>query len=452
MPFEQYMDKDILSPLGMSHSTFDQHLSQSMKDNLATGYSFENGVYSPEPFVYVSYGPSGGLRTTAADMNHFMLAILNGGEFQSGRILNADTITKSMFTQRFTPQTDMPGITYGLFEDLKNGKHILLRDGDGIGMRTRMILIPELGTGIFISYNSGDSNLRLNLSGAYLDHFYPEGKTAPAPMVGYQERAQMFAGTFRPLQADITTFTKSMYFFSQLVEVRTNKDGTLTIESTGMGDHSSVMGGFEGATQWVELSPLRFERMDGDGVVAFVQDVNGNVIQMISGQGYHSTFTKLEWYESQSVQIAIIGSAAFFLLCLGLAIFLFLPLGALIRKFRKQAAAPQSKMELAALLWGGVITQWLAMAVFQTVGRLYAIDSVAGLPNFVWGINPNIINSLNGVYLPVSLSLTLPVLAILSWRNGWWKISLRILYTLGALASISCIWWAHYWNLIGFHL
>ena len=449
--FEQYMDKNIFVPLGMTHSTFDQHLTQVMRDNLATGYSFENGEYQAEPFLYVSYAPMGGLRTTASDMNRFMLTLLNAGEYQDKRILNAATV-QSMFTQQFTQQAGMPGITYGLFEDFHNGQRALIRDGDGVGTRTRMVLLPEKNTAIFLSYNSGDSNLRLNLLGAYLDHFFPKGDSAPIPMDGHQKRAAMFTGSYRPLQADVSTFTKSLYFFSQLVEVTAKPDGTLAIQSTGMGDHSSVMGGFEGTTQWVEVSPLSFKRIDGNGVLAFMQDDAGNIVQMVSGQGYHSTFSKLGWYESQTFQAGFIGLAAFLLLAFGLAVFLFIPAGALIRKLRKQTTAPQPKAAIAALIWGGVVTQWLAMAVFQTVGVLYAINSVAGMPNFVWGITPEIINALNGVYLPVILSLSIPVLAIIAWGRGWWKPATRILFSAASIAVLMVIWWANYWNLIGFHL
>ncbi len=451
VPFEQYMTENIFSPLGMTHSTFDQHLSAPMRDNLATGYSFENGSYQPEPFLFINYAPQGGLRTTAADMDHFMLALLNKGDYQDQHMLDPESV-QSMLTQQFSPQAGMPGITYGLFEDFKNGQRALLRDGDGVGTRTRMILLPEQNTGIFISYNSGDSNLRLNLIGAYIDHYYPGSHTSTVGMEGYRERAKMFTGTYRPLQADISTFTKSMYFFSQLVEVRANNEGTITIESTGMGDHSSVMGGFEGATQWAEVSPLHFVRLDGNGAVAFVADENGGIIQMISGQGYHSTFKKLAWYESKDFQVAAIAIATLNLLTFGLVVFLISPVMWFVRKFRKQANVPLSKIELVTLIWGGLVTQWLAMSVSGVIGVLYAINSIAGFPNFVWGISPEIIQALNSVYLPVVLSLSLPIIASIAWRNHWWKTSIRVLYTMSALAVLVVIGWAQYWNLIGFHL
>ena len=173
---------------------------------------------------------------------------------------------------------------------------------------------------------------------------------------------------------------------------------------------------------------------------------------MISGQGYHSTFTKLAWYESQSFQMNFIGLAALVLLTFGVVVFLLMPIGALVRKLRKQTTAPQPKLELAALIWGGVVTQLLAMTVFQSIGILYAINSIANLPNFVWGISPEILSALNRTYLPVFLSLTLPIFAIVAWVKGWWKFSTRILYTASAIAALMVIWWANYNNLIGFHL
>ena len=95
-------------------------------------------------------------------------------------------------------------------------------------------------------------------------------------MDGYQERTRQFTGTYRYLQADVTTFGKSMFFFSQLIEVTATDEGYLSIVTRGMGgDQSSVMGGFEGTSLWVEVEPLYFERVDGKGQLAFVQDESG---------------------------------------------------------------------------------------------------------------------------------------------------------------------------------
>lgn len=80
VPFEQYMAENILAPLGMTSSSFYQPPSDELLNREAVGYEYQNGHQEPIVNFYTRYGPSGGLRTTAADMNRFMLALLNGGE------------------------------------------------------------------------------------------------------------------------------------------------------------------------------------------------------------------------------------------------------------------------------------------------------------------------------------------------------------------------------------
>ena len=452
VPFEQYMEENILIPLGMTSSTFDQNLSDEMFSRLAIGYEYQDGNQEPVPFFYIRYAPAGGLRTTASDMNNFMLALLNEGEYNGARIMNEQTV-RMMFTQQFAPDAKMAGITYGLFEHFENGQRVLLRDGDGVGTRSRMFLLPEQAMGFFISYNSGDSNLRMNIVSAVIEHYFPTENSAPIPMDGYQERASMFAGTYRPLQADITTFGKSMYFFSQLVEVTTTDKGYLSITPTGMGNQSSVMGGFEGTSLWVEVEPLHFEQVDGRGQLSFVQDESGDIIQMISGQGYHSAFGKLLWYESQSFHIVLIELAALLIISMLISTFVNMPLGALVRKIRKQTPSENNPwLAVFARLWAAVVGGMLALFVFRAIGVLYAIDAVAGMPNFVWGVSDEIVSALNSIYLPVLLALPLPVFAGLAWGNRWWKVSSRVHYTLVTLAVLTVIWWANYWNLLGFRI
>ena len=451
--FEQYMAENILLPLGMDNSTFDQHLSDEMHNRLAIGYEYQNGHQEPVPFFYIRYAPAGGLRTTAENMNHFMLALLNGGTYKGAKIMDEQTV-QMMFSQQFAPDPKMAGITYGLFEHFENGQRVLLRDGDGVGTRSRMVLFPEQDMGFFISYNSGDSNLRLDIVSAIIEHYVPVEDNAPVPLDGYQERASQFAGTYRPLQADTTTFGKSMYFFSQLVEVTATDEGYLSVVSTGMGgDQSSVMGGFEGTSLWVEVEPLYFERVDGQGQLSFVQDEAGHIVQMISGQGYHSSFGKLPWHESQSFHIVLIELCALLIISMLFSTFVAAPIGALIRKLRKQPSLTSDpRAAVVARLWAAIVAGMLGLFVFRAIGVLYAIDAVAGMPNFVWGISDEIVSALNSIYLPVLLALPLPIFVGLAWGNRWWKLSSRVHYMLVTLAVLAVIWWAQYWNLIGFRM
>lgn len=448
--FEQYMTENIFAPLGMTSSTFDQNLPKEMHARLAPGYEFQDGRYERMPFFYIHYAPSGGLRTTAADMNRFMLALLNGGEYAGERILNAST-TPMIFSQQFTPHPKTSGISYGLFEHLENGQQLFLRDGDGIGTRTRMVLFPKKDLGFFINYNSGDGSLRLDIIGAFLDRYYPADESnVPAPMDDYKSRAGKFAGTYRPIQADATSFTKSMYFFEQLIEIQTSDEGYLRVAAISMGDEkSSVFGGFEGTSLWVEVEPLYFERVEGKGQLAFVQDESGNVIRMISGQGYHSTFIKLPWHETLTFHRVLIALVVILIISMTFFTLAIWPLGALIRKRHKPPTQkPVSWGEVTARLWITLVGGMLVLLLFRAFGVLYGGE----LPNFIWGINKDMVDSLNSLYLPALLSLPLPILIFLAWSKRWWKLGVRLHYTLVTLAVFAGIWWTDYWNLLGFRM
>jgi CubicO group peptidase (beta-lactamase class C family) len=450
LPFEQYMAEKILTPLKMTSSSFNQPPPDEFLKRQAVGYEYQDGKQVSTGNFYTRYAPGGGLRTTAADMNKFMLALLNNGEYAGEKILNQSTV-EMMFTQQFAPHPQLAGITYGLFEHLENGQQLFIRDGDGVGTRSRMVIFPDQDLGFFISYNSGDSNLRLNIISALLDRYYPTVESGdPRPMDGYQQRINRHKGAYRILQGDMSTFGKSMYFFSQQIEVSADENGFLHLSATGGGDS---FGGFEGTSQWVEVEPLYFEQVDGKGNIAFIEDEHGEIIRLVSGQGYHGTFVKLPWYETQSFQMILIEVVAVLLISMVVSTFIIWPLNALIRRLRKKSNQnPMSRGEVFARLWAAVTCGMLALFALRAIGVLYAIDAVPGMPNFVWGISPEMVGSLNSIYLPAVLALALPIFTILVWLKGWWKTSTRVYYTIVTLGVFAGIWWTHYWNLLGFRM
>jgi hypothetical protein len=241
-----------------------------------------------------------------------------------------------------------------------------------------------------------------------------------------------------------------MYFFSQQIEVRADGNGFLHLSATGGGDS---FGGFEGTSQWVEVEPLYFEQVDGKGNIAFIEDKHGEIISMVSGQGYHGTFVKLPWYATQSFHMILIELVVVLLISMVVSTFIIWPLNALTRKLRKKSNQnPMPRGAVLARLWAAINCGMLLLFAVRVIGVLYAINAVPGMPNFVWGISPDIVESLNSMYLPAVLALALPVFTILAWLKGWWKTSSRVYYTLVTLAVFAGLWWTHYWNLLGFRM
>ena len=82
MPFDDYVEKNILGPLGMKHTTFRQPLPEELKPLMSQGYNLAS--QPAKDFEFVQAWPAGSLSTTAEDMSHYMIAHLQNGPVQRG--------------------------------------------------------------------------------------------------------------------------------------------------------------------------------------------------------------------------------------------------------------------------------------------------------------------------------------------------------------------------------
>lgn len=97
--------------------------------------------------------PEGSIATTAADMTRFMRAHLNDGALDGAPILSVDTTRK----MHETLYSDLPGIVgnaHGFWVNDVAGYRTLEHGGSINDFKSNLVLIPELGLGVFVSTNS----------------------------------------------------------------------------------------------------------------------------------------------------------------------------------------------------------------------------------------------------------------------------------------------------------
>src|SRR5439155_883237 len=90
---------------------------------------------------------------TAADISRFMIAHLQEGEFQGVRILRPET-ARLMHSRQFENLPGMNAMALGFYEETRNGHRIIGHGGDTQYFHSDLHLIPDVGVGFFISYNS----------------------------------------------------------------------------------------------------------------------------------------------------------------------------------------------------------------------------------------------------------------------------------------------------------
>jgi CubicO group peptidase (beta-lactamase class C family) len=119
-PYHEFLEQRILAPLKMTETTFDPTAEQ--RQRLALLYKpngDKTGIEAANPQLVgtgaPTYGPSGGLFSTAADMARFYQMILNGGELNGTRIVSRDAASQMTTVQTGELVTGFtPGNGWGL--------------------------------------------------------------------------------------------------------------------------------------------------------------------------------------------------------------------------------------------------------------------------------------------------------------------------------------------------
>ncbi len=151
--FTEYCVKNIFLPLNMKNTSY--FPSSYSSEQLATQYVYLFGRYVPLPDFEDRNYASGGVRSNLEDLSHYLIAFMNGGEYQGVRILQNDTV-HLMFTLQY-PGNEF--IRYGLGWEIytsHNESNVILRIGHNGGMpsvQTYMFYHVSEDAGIIILEN-----------------------------------------------------------------------------------------------------------------------------------------------------------------------------------------------------------------------------------------------------------------------------------------------------------
>lgn len=423
--FEDYVERNILAPLGMQSSTFKEPLPEPLQKRMSNGYAFETGAFKAKGYEYVAnFGPAGSLAATSTDMARFMIAHLSQGALGEARILKPETV-QAMHARVFSPNPAVDGSGLGFYESYMNGRRVIGHGGDTNYFHTELGLLEAEGVGFFFCVNTGDKAALVprHFARAFMDHYFPASLPEVKPPADFASRAGKYAGHYRALRHSYTRFEK---VFALL--------GGTTVTPTP--DNRLVIPGLLGdVKQYVEVAPGVVREADGDRTIAFVEDGKGEVVGMV-GQFAFIPFYKLRWYEAAPFHFTLLAFCALF--------FLVAVVSAL-RHWRADKAGPKDARWARLNL--GVLG---ALNLAFVVG--FASILAAGLDELIFAIP-------SGLYAVLTLPLVGSVLTLVAlfllgrvWRNGYWTRGSRILHTAGVVGAIAFLWFLNFWNLLGYRI
>lgn len=160
--WEDVVTENLLKPLSMTRSRFTKTLDE--QSNVASPHAIVAGeIKTISNNRQLVLAPAGAMTSTASDLSHYMVMLLNDGSYNGTEVLKKDSI-EQMFTPAMVDQpgfAELPpisentGFDYGLAWGIYYWKdHKILEKGGALdGMRSIVVLVPEIKLGIAVLAN-----------------------------------------------------------------------------------------------------------------------------------------------------------------------------------------------------------------------------------------------------------------------------------------------------------
>jgi CubicO group peptidase (beta-lactamase class C family) len=149
--YEDYMRQHVLGPLGMT----DAYASpvEARRHGLATGhrYWFGRPVAYQQPYVRAA-APTGFLSASAEAMTHHLIAQLNGGRYQTTRVLSPAGIAQLHRPAARLPDSEI-SYAMGWYVEQLNGTSLLWHPGGTPGVHADILLAPQDRWGVVVLAN-----------------------------------------------------------------------------------------------------------------------------------------------------------------------------------------------------------------------------------------------------------------------------------------------------------
>jgi CubicO group peptidase (beta-lactamase class C family) len=433
VPFDDYVEQHIFTPLGMTHSTFRQPLPATLQPMMSDGYQLATDP--AKPFEAIAVVPAGSLSATAEDMSHFMIAHLQEGQYQGARILNPATVAL-MHSAQFALHPALPHMCLGFYEETHNGHRIIGHGGDTQYFHSDLHLMQDENLGFFVSYNSagrGEIDARGALFQAFLDRYFPYPVLSAMSQASAVQDANLVAGEYilsrRPV-TNVLSFTA----FLENPKVEAGKDGTVTV---------SILTGLNQIPKtFSEIGPLLYREQNGQSLVAFTRDSKNRLV--LSTDFPAEVATRVSLGDNKIWN--------FFLLALisiaGLGVLLSWPIAAWIRRHYQRPlvlSREEKRMRLA-------IRVGAALNVIFLSCWLGLILSSSGEPLFDSHLDP-LLRLIQLIGWLGALGAIVTLYAVYkTWKSPgeWWLSHLG--NGVVALAACSFVWLLIHWNLLHFSL
>jgi len=428
MSFYEYVQQKILSPLQMNFATFSQPLPGRLNEYVSAGYREVNNVLQKQKFEYVPLYPVGAASASAESMTHFMLALLQNGNFNGHQLLDSATLDfmKSAAHQHHARVNPM---RYGFMDMSQNGVTVIGHGGDTFWFHSLMALLPEHNTGIFFSVNTDKGGgIYMKLLEEFMDRYYPERQPLASPIKVTKKWLQQFAGEYEVNRYPHDDLTKISALMSR-VQVSVSDSTRLRVS---LGDE---------VTFYVPIDSTTFREEFSSETVAFEKDKDGKVIHAYLGGMPIMALDKMNGIALASNQTLIF----FAVIITAVLTIIYWPLAYFIR--RKYSRKSGNNLSLPFIQKSLAWLNYFFILVFF-IGLMMSLSDPLEI---VYGVPTSLKILLVLPILTLISTLGMLIFFIRSLTKSRYSKWSRLCYALLCLISILGLWQLSYWNLLGFN-
>lgn len=436
-PYDVYVDRHIFAPLDMNRSTFAEPLSAAQLKDAASGY-MRSGAPASD-FELVVWKPAGALSTTGDDMSRFMLAHLQGGAYGGKRILSPAT-TRMMQTKAWPTIAPLNSMLLGFYQQNINGHRVVGHAGDTVLFHSLMMLYPDDGVGIFMSFNGLGAGgavygLRQQLFEQFSERYFANTASADGRVdfATAKAHARMFAGAYYSSRASQSSFLSAMRLLSP-AKVKVWQDGTISVSQ--FKDTSGA------PSRFVEISPFVWRQVGGhDRLAAIVKD--GRIIRFSTDQFSPALVLDAVPFWKSPV---LLNPAVMLSTLVLLATALGWPIVAFVRRrygatypHQGQRARAQRLVRIGAVLMLLAIGGWLWLLTKTLIpGGTYLLGDYEGRIYLIQGLT---IVAFIGGFLAATYNLVVVWRTSSTWPERVWGLVL-------ALSSFALLYTGWIYNLL----
>jgi CubicO group peptidase (beta-lactamase class C family) len=425
--YGSFLRRELLDPLGMRDTVWDgpTRMDPSTRARLAQGYAEDGGVLRAEAEMQLgAYWPAGGISTTAADMARWMRFHLNKGELDGRRLLTENT-HRLIWTRPFDDRSGGADLSHGFIQTPLHGLLLTGHGGATESYLSNLVLVPELGLGVFVSQSSSASR---NLVQRLPEHIIERTQALPAA-------APLASDTGEPgALAEINgNYLGNRRVFSSFATVFGAFDG---VSLQAVNSETLALNAGPNSGEYRRIGEDLFESAQGQRL-SLIRDGSGSVTAFANGSGVH-TFERVSGLHAPQALHLALGVSA--LLALALLA------GALWRVGRKRIGGPTDAVVggtalLSALCVLVLIACMIAVALaLQSTG---AADLPGNYPV------PAMLWTHWAGWAVVASALLLLLMLMPAWTRTRFSVWRKLMFTLFTLALSFLAMQLWIWRVIG---